>query len=77
MARGEDLEYIATFEVFPEIEKSNIQDQEIDKLTCSVEDSDIDRTVETLLRQHTEWEAEPNPSDVGDRLLIDYVGSIE
>lgn len=77
MARGEDLEYIATFEVFPEIEKSNIQDQEIEKLICSVEDSDIDRTVQTLLRQHTEWEAEPNPSDVGDRLLIDYVGRIE
>ena len=77
MVPGEDLEYIATFEVFPEVENSHIKDIEIEKPVCVVEGGDIDRTIETLLRQHTEWEAEESSSELGDRLIIDFVGTIE
>ena len=77
MTRGEDLEYVATFEVFPTIGKLNIRGHEIEKPICSVEEVDIDRTIETLRSQHTEWEAKEVPAQSGDRLLINYLGTIE
>ena len=77
MTRGEDLEYVATFEVFPTIGKLNIRGHEIEKPICSVEEGDIDRTIETLRSQHTEWEAKEVPAQSGDRLLINYLGTIE
>ena len=77
MTRGEDLEYVATFEVFPTIGRLNIRGREIEKPICSVEEGDIDRTIETLRSQHTEWEAKEVPAQSGDRLLIDYLGTIE
>jgi trigger factor len=77
MNRGEDLEYVATFEVFPTIGRLNIKGHKIEKPVCSVEKDDIDRTIETLRRQHTEWEIEEAPAQSGDRLLINYLGTIE
>ena len=77
MTRGEDLEYVATVEVFPTIGKLNIRGHEIEKPICSVEEGDIDRTIETLRSQHTEWEAKEVPAQSGDRLLINYLGTIE
>ena len=77
MTRGEDLEYVATFEVFPTIGKLNIRGHEIEKPICSVEEGDIDRTIATLRSQHTEWEAKEVPAQSGDRLLINYLGVIE
>ena len=77
MVRGEDLEYVATFEVFPEITKPNIQGREIEKLIFLIEEDDVDRTIEMLRRQHIEWEEKQTSAESGDRLLIDYVGSIE
>ena len=77
MTRGEDLEYVATVEVFPTIGKLNIRGQKIEKPIFSVEEGDIDRTIETLRIQHTEWEAKEIPSQSGDRLMINYLGTIE
>ena len=70
MTRGEDLEYVATFEVFPTIGKLNIRGQKNEKPICAVEEGDIDRTIETLRGQHTEWETKEIPAQSGDRLLI-------
>ena len=77
MAKGEDLEYVATFEVFPAIDKLDIRDHQIEKEIVSVEDEDIDRTIETLRQQRTSWEASEAPAALGDRLLIDYIGTID
>ena len=77
LARGQDLEYVATFEVFPELENPNIRDCEIDKPICLIEEADINRTVDTLLKQHTEWVPTDDQSELGDRMLIDYVGTID
>ena len=77
MTRGEDLEYVATFEVFPTIGNLIIRGHEIEKPICSVEEGDIDRTIATLRSQHTEWEAKEVPAQSGDRLLINYLGVIE
>lgn len=75
--RGENLEYVATFEVFPTINKLSVQDQQIEKTICVVGDDDIDRTIETLRRQHTEWKPKDTTADTGDRLLISFVGTID
>ena len=77
LVRGEDLQFVATFEIFPELENPNIRDCEIDKPICSIDSADINRTVDTLLKQHTEWIPTEDQSQLGDRMLIDYVGTID
>jgi trigger factor len=42
LARGEDLEFIANFEIFPEVPRTDIHDLPIERQQCEVVDADID-----------------------------------
>ena len=77
LTRGEDLEFIANFEVFPEVPRTDIQDMPIERQTCQVVDDDIDRTIETLREQRTSYEAAEKASEEGDRVLIDFEGRVD
>ena len=48
---GKDLEYTATFEVFPEINLGDLASLKVEKLVTSVEDADIDKMIEQLSKQ--------------------------
>ena len=50
MEEGKDLEYTAVFEVFPEIEVSGLDKIEVERLTSSIEDADLEKMIETLQR---------------------------
>lgn len=72
---GKDLEYIATFEVFPEVEIKSFDGIEVEKLNAEVADADVEKMVETLRDQQGEWvEAERAAAD-GDKVTIDYLGT--
>ncbi|MGB1713786.1 MAG: trigger factor [Arenicellales bacterium] len=77
LTRGEDLEFIANFEVFPEVPRTDIRDMPIERQTCEVVDDDIDRTIETLREQRTTYEAAEKASEEGDRVLIDFEGRVD
>ena len=51
MDAGQDVEYTATFEVFPTVEVSAIDDLSIEKPVAEVTDSDIDDIVEVFRKQ--------------------------
>ena len=77
LTRGEDLEFIANFEVFPDVPRTDIRDLPIERQTCEVVDADIDRTIETLREQRTTYEADEKASEEGDRVLIDFEGRVD
>ncbi len=77
MERGEDLEYVATFEVFPEIEATTIEGAKVERPVSEVSSEDIDRTIEVMRKQRTEWEQIEEPAAEGTRVVIDFVGSID
>jgi len=77
LTRGEDLEFIANFEVFPDVPRTDIRDLPVARQTCEVVDADIDRTIETLREQRTTYEADEKASEEGDRVLIDFEGRVD
>lgn len=77
MEKGGSLAYVATFEVMPELELASLDGVKIEKPTATVEDSDLDKMLETLQQQRTTWEAVTRKAKKGDRLVIDFVGTID
>lgn len=72
---GEDLEIVATFEVFPEIELKDPSELKLEKMVAEVTDSDVDAVIEKLRDQRAEWiEVERKAKD-GDQLNIDFLGT--
>jgi len=74
---GKNLEYVATFEVFPEITPASLEGTEFEKVTASVGDEDVDKVIENLRKQRMQWEEVDRASKEGDRVVADFKGSID
>ncbi len=74
---GKDLEYVATFEVYPELELADLSAVEIKQYEAEISDKDIDKMIETLQKQDAEWAEVKRKSKNGDRVTIDFVGKID
>ncbi|TLX53340.1 trigger factor [Stutzerimonas nosocomialis] len=75
--KGKDLEYIATFEVFPEFQVAGFDGIEVERLSAEVAESDVDNMLEILRKQNTRYEAVDRAAENGDQLTIDFVGKID
>lgn len=74
---GKPLEYIATFEVYPEIVLADFSKLEIERETAEVTDADVDAMIDTLLKQRTSYDIVERASKDGDQVVINFVGSID
>ena len=77
LEQGKDLEFKATFEVYPEVEVKNLDKIEVSKPVVEIADADLDKMLETLRKQHAKWEESTGKAATGDRVIIDFVGSID
>ncbi|MDG9923595.1 MULTISPECIES: trigger factor [unclassified Pseudomonas] len=75
--KGKDLEYVATFEVFPEIKLAGFDGIAVERLQADVTDADVDNMLEILRKQNTRFEAVERAAENGDQLNIDFVGKID
>lgn len=74
---GKELEYEATFEVYPKIDLTTLEDVEIEDIKVDIKDEDIDSTIEKLRKQQATWNEVDRPAELGDRLLVDFDGLME
>lgn len=72
---GKDLEYVATFEVFPEISIVEMNDFAVEKPAADVTDEDVERIIEVFRKQQGSWEPADRAADDGDKVTIDYAGT--
>ena len=72
---GKDLEYVATFEVFPEVEVVEIKGIEVEKPVAEVSDADVDNIIEVFRKQQGSWQAVDREAREGDRVNLNYVGT--
>ncbi len=77
MERGADLEYVATFDVFPEIPNPHLTDYKVEKPQCEITEEDIDRTIERIRKGRVEWVAKSEGAKDEDRVTIDFTGKID
>ncbi|PAS94525.1 MAG: trigger factor [Candidatus Dactylopiibacterium carminicum] len=68
------MEFVASFEVFPEVVLEDLTAVEIERPALSVGDAEIDRTIEVLRKQRTAFEKAERASQEGDRVVIDFTG---
>ena len=69
--------YIATFEVMPEIELKDLDKIQVKKPAVSIDDKDLDAMIEKLRKQKAAWEPVERASAEGDRVVVDFDGSIK
>ena len=74
---GQDLEFVASFEVYPEVEVQGVNEMEIEKPVVEIKDEDLDSMMETLQKQHATWKEVKRKAKKDDRMVIDFVGSID
>jgi len=74
MDAGQDVEYTATFEVFPAVEVSSIDDLSIEKPVAEVTDADIDDIVEVFRKQQGKLVTVERAAAEGDTVVIDFQG---
>src|ERR1700736_3281250 len=74
---GQDLTYVATFEVFPEVALQPIDSLELERTTADVTESDIDAMIERLRKQQMKYTAVTRAAAAGDKVTVDFEGSIE
>jgi len=72
---GEDLEYRATFEVYPEIELADLGKVAVSKPTSELTQADVDKMVDVLRDQQATFDSQEKAAEEGDQVNIDYVGT--
>lgn len=77
LGRGEVLEYVASFDVFPEIEKLDISGVELERPVYELDESDVDATLETMRKQRLSWDPVERVAEEKDQVVVDFVGSID
>ncbi len=72
-----DLEYVATFEVFPEVKLGDLTKLKLEKPTLEVVDADVEKTIEVLVKQRTSYEPVKRATKKDDRVNISLKASID
>ncbi len=74
---GEPFEYVATFDVYPDVELPELGDLTIKRPVAEVSDADLDNMLDKLRRQRMTWSQVERAAQQGDQLDIDFEGKID
>lgn len=72
---GKDVEYIATFEIFPVVEVREVSGFAVTRPRADVTDADVDEIIEVFRKQQGKMVAVERPAADGDTVVIDFVGT--
>jgi trigger factor len=74
-AEGKDLEYVAVFEVYPEVALADISKVAIARPVTDLNDSDVETMIEVLRNQQASFDVVEKTAEEGDQVNIDFVGT--
>jgi len=72
-----DLQCALTFEIFPEIVLRDFSSLEVERASVALQEADIDAAIDKLRNQLAEWINVERAAIQGDRLTIDFKGTID
>ena len=73
----ENFLFSGVFEVFPEVKVGDLSGQEVEKVTASVGDAEVEKTIDILRQQRTRFNHTERAAKDGDRVIIDFAGKID
>jgi trigger factor len=71
------LEFSATFEVYPEVALGDIGQAVVERQVLAVGDAEVEKTIEVLRKQRRAFEPIDRAAAEGDRVTIDFTGTID
>ena len=74
---GKDLEFVAIFEVYPEIELNDLAELKLETPVAEIKEKDIKNMIDTLRRQQGTLKSVKRKSKKKDLLTLDYVGYLD
>lgn len=74
---AENLEYTATFEVFPEVKVGDLSKLKIERPVLEVADADVKKTLDVLVKQRVTYEPVKRAAKKGDRINVTLKASID
>jgi len=77
MQPGEPLEYVATFEVFPELSGMLDYGFKVTKPIVEITNDDVGNMLENLRQQRATWNVVERTAQPGDQVNIDFEGTID
>lgn len=75
-AQGQ-FEYVATFEIFPEVSVGDLSKVSVERPVLEVSDSDVKKTLDVLVKQRASYEPVKRAAKKGDRVNISLSASID
>ena len=76
-AASTNLEYTATFEVFPEVNIGDLTTLKIERPVIEVSDADVKKTLDVLVKQRVSFAPVKRAAKTGDRINVTLKASIE
>jgi trigger factor len=73
----EEMTYVAVFEVYPEVEKLNLDSIKIEKPTAEISEEDFDDMIAKLRDQRKDWAEVDRAATKGDKVTVDFEGRID
>ena len=71
------LEFSATFEIYPEVKVGEISGATIERPQVEIDDAAVDRTIEILRKQRTQFVAAQRAAQQGDKVTVGFTGTID
>ena len=72
---GQDVEFLAVFEVFPEVSLKDFSKIKVTRPVAEVGDKDVKKMIEQLRNQQAKFNKSKKKAASGDQVNIDYVGT--
>ena len=73
---ADQIEYSATFEVYPEVMVGDLSGEAIERLVYELTEEDVDNTIATLRKQRATFEKVQRAAQSGDRVNVDFTGKL-
>lgn len=74
---GQPFEFVATLEVYPDLENVSFEMTRLEKETATVADSDIHFALEEIRKQQATWQPVSRIAQDGDSVVVDFLGMID
>ncbi len=74
---GQDLAYVATFEIYPEVRLAPLDQLEVRRPVVEVDAADVDAMLEKLREQRATFAPVERPAADGDQVRVDFEGQID
>lgn len=71
------LEFVATFEIVPEITSVQFEPKNLEKEQVKIADADIDLTLERIRKQQAQWKNVERAAAMGDRITLNFLGKLD